>query len=107
MSPLVYEMLEVDHHRHWQLSIQPAGIHILRDGTDSDSAPRERAGPMGPEPTIPSAAPERVERRAPKAAALAGVGVGVVGGLLGLGGAEFRLPILLATFATASGERFP
>ena len=39
-----------------------------------------------------------VERRAPRAAALAGVGVGVVGGLLGLGGAEFRLPILVGYF---------
>ena len=53
---------------------------------------------MGPEPTISSASPEHVERRAPRAAALAGVGVGVVGGLLGLGGAEFRLPILVGYF---------
>jgi hypothetical protein len=53
---------------------------------------------VGPEPTISSAFPDHVERRAPRAAALAGVGVGVVGGLLGLGGAEFRLPILVGYF---------
>lgn len=34
----------------------------------------------------------------PWSAALAGGGVGVLGGLLGLGGAEFRLPILVALF---------
>jgi uncharacterized membrane protein YfcA len=31
-------------------------------------------------------------------AAIAGAGVGVLGGLLGLGGAEFRLPLLVAIF---------
>jgi uncharacterized membrane protein YfcA len=34
----------------------------------------------------------------PFSAALAGAAVGVVGGLLGLGGAEFRLPVLVALF---------
>lgn len=37
--------------------------------------------------------------RRPLAAALAGAAVGVLGGLIGLGGAEFRLPILIAIFA--------
>jgi uncharacterized protein len=32
------------------------------------------------------------------AAALAGAGVGILGGLLGLGGAEFRLPLLVTLF---------
>ena len=35
----------------------------------------------------------------PLSAALAGAAVGVLGGLLGLGGAEFRLPVLVALFA--------
>ena len=35
----------------------------------------------------------------PLSAVLAGAGVGVLGGLLGLGGAEFRLPVLVAMFA--------
>lgn len=34
----------------------------------------------------------------PLSAALAGAAVGVLGGLLGLGGAEFRLPVLVALF---------
>lgn len=34
------------------------------------------------------------------AAAFAGAGVGVLGGLIGLGGAEFRLPLLVGFFAT-------
>jgi hypothetical protein len=37
--------------------------------------------------------------RRPLAAALAGAAVAVLGGLIGLGGAEFRLPILIAFFA--------
>ncbi len=37
--------------------------------------------------------------RRPAAAALAGAAVAVLGGLIGLGGAEFRLPILIAIFA--------
>lgn len=46
--------------------------------------------------TAPSCEPDG--RRAPLAAAIAGAGVGVLGGLLGLGGAEFRLPILVGYF---------
>ena len=37
--------------------------------------------------------------RRPIAAALAGVAVAILGGLIGLGGAEFRLPLLIAVFA--------
>ena len=37
--------------------------------------------------------------RRPLAAASAGIAVAIVGGLIGLGGAEFRLPILIAIFA--------
>jgi uncharacterized protein len=37
--------------------------------------------------------------RRPLAAALAGAAVATLGGLIGLGGAEFRLPILIAIFA--------
>ena len=37
--------------------------------------------------------------RRPIAAALAGAAVAVLGGLIGLGGAEFRLPILISIFA--------
>ena len=37
--------------------------------------------------------------RRPLAALLAGAAVAILGGLIGLGGAEFRLPILIAVFA--------
>jgi uncharacterized membrane protein YfcA len=37
--------------------------------------------------------------RRPVAAALAGAAVAILGGLIGLGGAEFRLPILISIFA--------
>lgn len=37
--------------------------------------------------------------RRPLAAALAGAAVAILGGLIGLGGAEFRLPLLIAIFA--------
>jgi uncharacterized membrane protein YfcA len=37
-------------------------------------------------------------RRAPRAAVLVGAVIGIAGGLLGLGGAEFRLPVLVAYF---------
>lgn len=36
--------------------------------------------------------------RGPAAATVAGAGVGILGGLLGLGGAEFRLPLLVTLF---------
>ena len=37
--------------------------------------------------------------RRPLAAASAGIAAAILGGLIGLGGAEFRLPILIAVFA--------
>jgi uncharacterized protein len=37
--------------------------------------------------------------RRPLAALLAGASVALLGGLIGLGGAEFRLPLLIAVFA--------
>ena len=52
-----------------------------------------------------SAAPlpaSRFGRRSPWPAALAGAAVGLLGGLVGLGGAEFRLPLLLGLFALAA-----
>lgn len=99
MSPLVYEMLEVDRHHRWQLSIQPAGIHVLLDRVAADGVP-PGPGTAGIESRAVATASSRKEtpRRALRAAALAGAGVGIVGGLLGLGGAEFRLPILVAYF---------
>jgi hypothetical protein len=46
------------------------------------------------------AAPERV--RSLSAALGAGAGVGLLGGMIGLGGAEFRLPLLLGLFGFAA-----
>src|SRR6266851_1013129 len=40
-----------------------------------------------------------MRNRSAMAAAFAGAGVGVLGGLIGLGGAEFRLPLLVGFFA--------
>lgn len=45
--------------------------------------------------------------RLPLMAALAGAGVGLLGGLLGLGGAEFRLPLLVALFGYALRSAIP
>ncbi|MGY1608822.1 sulfite exporter TauE/SafE family protein [Geodermatophilus sp. SYSU D00700] len=42
------------------------------------------------------------QRRSPWLAAVAGAAVGLLGGLVGLGGAEFRLPLLLGLFAFAA-----
>jgi len=96
LSPLVYEMLDVAHNRRWQLSVQPAGIHVLRDerGSSADSAATAEArGHAAPVDGI-----TRHERHAPSAAAFTGAAVGVLGGLIGLGGAEFRLPVLVGYF---------
>ncbi|MGY1673785.1 sulfite exporter TauE/SafE family protein [Geodermatophilus sp. SYSU D00710] len=41
-------------------------------------------------------------RRSPWLAAVTGAAVGLLGGLVGLGGAEFRLPLLLGLFAFAA-----
>jgi molybdate transport system ATP-binding protein len=99
MSPLVHEMLEVDRHRRWQLSIQPAGIHVLPDAGAGTDGRRVAAAAVGSSPpAAPVSSARAVERRSPRAAALTGAVVGVAGGLLGLGGAEFRLPILVGYF---------
>jgi uncharacterized membrane protein YfcA len=98
MSPLVYEILEVDRHERWQLSIQPAGIHVLQEGEAGTNAtpPSRRATTGVPEGATSPRMP--APRRSPSLAALSGAGVGILGGLLGLGGAEFRLPILVGYF---------
>jgi ABC-type sulfate/molybdate transport systems ATPase subunit len=97
LSPLVYEMLEVDRHRRWQLSIRPAGIHVLPDGGESSNVTPRLAAKAVRHPDA-ALGGEHSERHAPAAAAIAGAGVGVLGGLLGLGGAEFRLPVLVGYF---------
>jgi uncharacterized membrane protein YfcA len=50
---------------------------------------------------VPPVATARDAHRARSvpAAVVAGLGVGVLGGLIGLGGAEFRLPLLIGVFA--------
>lgn len=45
--------------------------------------------------------------RGPLSAVLAGAGVGVPGGLLGLGGAEFRLPLLVSLFGYTLRQAIP
>jgi uncharacterized membrane protein YfcA len=94
LSPLVYERLEIDRERQWQLSVQPAAVHVLADhAVDPPSSSAQPAGTTVPDRSDP--------RWAPGAAAAAGAAVGVGGGLLGLGGAEFRLPILVGYFRYA------
>src|SRR5918998_435068 len=41
-------------------------------------------------------------RRSPVVALLYGVPIGLLGGLIGLGGAEFRLPVLAGVFGSAA-----
>lgn len=41
-------------------------------------------------------------RRSPLLAGAIGVAIGILGGLIGLGGAEFRLPVLIAVFGFAA-----
>jgi uncharacterized protein len=51
--------------------------------------------------TVTGAAPARIERVIPRSLAggfIVGAGVGLLGGLIGLGGAEFRLPVLIGVF---------
>ena len=65
MSPLVYEMLEVDHRRRWQLSIQPAGIHVWSDGaTAIDASGQPSPAVVEPRQSIASSFSNPVERRA-------------------------------------------
>lgn len=49
-------------------------------------------------PTAAAITAKQVRRRRAGPACLAGASVGVLGGMIGLGGAEFRLPILLLVF---------
>ena len=44
-------------------------------------------------------------RRGGVGAFFAGMGVGALGGLIGLGGAEFRLPLLIGLFRFAAAWR--
>lgn len=53
-------------------------------------------------PSTPSTSPEGRRPRSPWLAALCGGLVGVLGGLVGLGGAEFRLPLLIGVFHFAA-----
>ncbi|MFW3170594.1 TSUP family transporter [Geodermatophilus sp. CPCC 206100] len=56
---------------------------------------------MSAEPAISAsskAGPGAGPRRSPAAASLTGAGVGILGGMVGLGGAEFRLPLLMGLF---------
>ena len=59
---------------------------------DAATAARAITGPQVP----------RERRRGPVAAFLAGAAVGLLGGMIGLGGAEFRLPLLLLLFGFAA-----
>src|ERR687892_708145 len=47
-------------------------------------------------------APKPEVRRSPVVALLYGVPIGLLGGLIGLGGAEFRLPVLAGVFGYAA-----
>ena len=51
--------------------------------------------------TVTGAVPDGIERVMPRSLAagfIVGAGVGLLGGLIGLGGAEFRLPVLIGVF---------
>ncbi|BBY99719.1 sulfite exporter TauE/SafE family protein [Mycolicibacterium fallax] len=54
------------------------------------------------EPVFPATSHPATTSRSLTAAILAGVSVGALGGLIGLGGAEFRLPLLIAVFGFAA-----
>lgn len=48
------------------------------------------------------AKPPSPSQRSPTLAALWGAPIGLLGGLIGLGGAEFRLPVLVGVFGYAT-----
>ena len=54
------------------------------------------------DPAVPAASSSAAKSRSLAAAMVAGVAVGALGGLIGLGGAEFRLPLLIAVFGFAA-----
>lgn len=55
-----------------------------------------------PAESTPSASPQPSRCRSLPAAFAAGAAIGVLGGMIGLGGAEFRLPLLLLVFGFAA-----
>lgn len=57
----------------------------------------EPTAPVPPIGTVPSGRPARL-----LGAFAAGAGVGILGGMIGLGGAEFRLPLLIGVFGFAA-----
>lgn len=54
---------------------------------------------------MPSGGPSGTAPTRPAAYFVAGAAVGTLGGLIGLGGAEFRLPLLVALFVYATREQ--
>ena len=48
---------------------------------------------------------EPMVRRSPKLAALYGAPIGLLGGLIGLGSVEFRLPVLAGVFGYKAGYK--
>lgn len=53
-------------------------------------------------PNIPRSSAGSGWRRSLIVVLLAGAGIGVLGGMIGLGGAEFRLPLLISVFGFAA-----
>ena len=55
----------------------------------------------------PAAALPHTRRHDWALATLSAAVIAVLGGLIGLGGAEFRLPVLIGLFASSRGARCP
>ncbi|WP_259460359.1 sulfite exporter TauE/SafE family protein [Pseudarthrobacter phenanthrenivorans] len=51
---------------------------------------------------MPRLAPAQARQQSPTLAFLAGAIIGILGGMIGLGGAEFRLPLLISLFGFAA-----
>ncbi|WP_345575031.1 sulfite exporter TauE/SafE family protein [Nonomuraea rosea] len=83
----------------------PAAGEAVRCGTmaisEGPGRRIERAGSVIGMVADDAAVPTRVTRSLPLAFA-AGAAVGVLGGMIGLGGAEFRLPLLISLFGFAA-----
>ncbi|WP_394036820.1 sulfite exporter TauE/SafE family protein [Xanthobacter autotrophicus] len=54
--------------------------------------------PLPPEPAVPRDENDAIPSRRPLPAFAGGALIGILGGLIGLGGAEFRLPLLIGPF---------